>query len=166
MAEILLSKNNTPNKPATKKLHIDMTPLVDLGFLLITFFIFTASITEAKALKLIMPASNVEGGTLGQSNALTVLASGGDTLYYYVGKWEKGSVKPISYDVRKGLGDVIRKKQEVLDSKKSDLMVIIKPGDRASYANLVNLLDEVVINDIKKYVVAPLTAEEKAFLAN
>lgn len=148
---------------------IDMTPLVDLGFLLITFFIFTTSMLENRSLKLVMPADNIPITNLGASNALTVMASGGDSLFYYSGTWEDavkyGMVQNTSYDVKNGLGKIIRDKQKAMGAKKSDLMLIIKPDDRANYNNLINLLDEVLINDVNKYVITALSPNEKMALS-
>ena len=54
MAQIQLNQTGSKTKP-THNLKIDMTPMVDLGFLLITFFIFTSAISESKGLNLYMP---------------------------------------------------------------------------------------------------------------
>ena len=152
-----------------KKTFIDMTPLVDLGFLLITFFIFTTSMAESKALKLIMPADDKSTTKLGASTALTVMASGGDSLSYYAGEWEEavenGGVQTTTYDVKNGLGKIIRDKQKALGEKRSNLMLIIKPGDRSNYNNLIDLLDEVLINDVTKYVIIQLSPDEKLKLS-
>ena len=59
MAEFI-SNQSKNNKRIHKNPKIDMTPMVDLGFLLITFFIFTTSMAEPKAMNLIVPD---DGGT-------------------------------------------------------------------------------------------------------
>ena len=51
-----INESPATGRYAHRKAHIDMTPMVDLGFLLITFFIFTTRIDDPKALKYNEPA--------------------------------------------------------------------------------------------------------------
>jgi biopolymer transport protein ExbD len=71
---------NPTNKAGVRKmkkheLKIDMTPMVDLGFLLISFFVITTELSKPTALNLIMPTKGI-AMDLGESNALTVLLPG------------------------------------------------------------------------------------------
>ncbi len=82
--------------------------MVDLGFLLITFFIFTTSMAESKGLKLYMPVDKgVNGSNLPASKALTVLLAGGDSIYYYHGQWEEAiasnKILLTNYNLQNGL---------------------------------------------------------------
>ena len=70
-------------------LKIDMTPMVDLGFLLITFFVITTELAKPTAMDLFMPKDG-KPMPLGKSNALTVLLDQ-DKLYYYHGEWNDAS---------------------------------------------------------------------------
>ena len=56
--------------------------MVDLGFLLITFFIFTTTMGEPAVTKLYMPADG-DSTKLNQDFSLTLLLTGGDSVYYY-----------------------------------------------------------------------------------
>lgn len=136
------------------QLKIDMTPLVDLGFLLITFFIFTTTMGEPYKTDLYMPSGDIEGGTqIGKSNALTIVLAGNDSIYYYHGKWEEAreanEVLITNYNVATGIGFVIREKQKRLGDKKDELLLVVKPGETSSYNNLMNALDEIMINNVK-----------------
>lgn len=154
-------------------LKTDMTPMVDLGFLLVTFFVFTSALSRPHTTQLVMPR---EGNTgLGASNALTVLLGKEESLYYYHGDWEtalgSGTISPTSFSVKDGLGRVIRAKQTVLEAGpiyregRNGLMLIIKPGPDADYGNVIDVLDEALINAVMKYVIVKPSADEIKFLS-
>jgi biopolymer transport protein ExbD len=154
-------------------LKTDMTPMVDLGFLLITFFVITTRLSEPQALRLNMPHDG-DGTTVGMSNALTILLSEDNAVYYYHGDWKgavnKNEIFKTSFDLKTGLGKIIREKQLLLDKKnidgegRNDLVVMIKANDRANYANVINTLDEMLINVVKRYAIIDPTTEELAWL--
>lgn len=172
-----LTKNNdmaemnmAPQTGAHKKHHslkIDMTPMVDLGFLLITFFIFTNSMTESKAMKLFMPTDGI-AQYLAQSSAITVLLGKNNEIYYYEGKWNEAidqkRIIQTNYDVQNGLGKLLRNNLKRSTANQISSMLLIKPGADATYDNIVNVLDEVVINGLAKYAIVELTNEERNFL--
>lgn len=171
MAQIELpaaESKKTKRKLATV-IRIDMTPMVDLGFLLITFFIFTTTMSENNAMKLFMPTS--KGTTdLGESKALTVLLAQNNKVYAYPGKFEdavkQNKIVQTTYDEGFGIGNLIRLKQKQLqqtDKKegRDGLVFLIKPTAQSSYKNVVDALDETIINGVKKYMVLDPSAEEK-----
>jgi len=69
-----------------------------------------------------------------------------------------------------GIGEVIRRKQKTLEASgkfpvdRRGLMLLIKPGDGATYRNLIDALDEVLINDVKKYAVLDPNTNEIRYL--
>jgi hypothetical protein len=146
--------------------------MVDLGFLLITFFVFTTELAKPVVTNLNMPK---EGPpiSLGESNALTILAGKGNTLFYYYGDWKKalenGAVMETNFSFN-GLGDIIRTKQEQLDKHpvngegRNGLMLLFKPGPETSYSNVINLLDEAMINNVTRYAIVKLTDDETRWL--
>jgi biopolymer transport protein ExbD len=157
-------------------LKIDMTPMVDLGFLLITFFVFTTTISSPTVTDLFMPNDNYikNPSTLADSYALTVLLDEKNQLYYYEGNWENAkhtqSIFKTNFSVSSGLGEVIRKKQQELDRNKrlpegrKGLMLLIKPSSLSVYRNLIDALDEALINEVKKYAILEITTDEIDFL--
>jgi len=169
MAQLQLQPATTGKKNRARKaqLKIDMTPMVDLGFLLISFFIFTTSMSEPAVTRLNMPADGMPS-TLSEDAALTVLLAGKDSIYYYHGKWENAAkqngIKFTSYEVKKGIGSIIREMQKRMGKKRNDLMLLIKPSETSSYNNLMNALDEMIINNVTRYAIVDVTVQEKNFI--
>jgi biopolymer transport protein ExbD len=151
-------------------LRIDMTPMVDLGFLLIAFFIFTTEISKPAVTKLYMPH---EGGPtkVSDSRSLTILLGGNNHIFYYFGI-EEGAMKndqvfQASYDEMTGLGNIIRQKQTDLENRKierNDLVVLIKPGKESCYKDILAVLDELLINAVSRYSIVDPQDEEEKFL--
>lgn len=179
--QIVMAEINIPaasgNKPGVRRskkqsTRVDLTPMVDLGFLLITFFIFTTSMSTPKAMKLAMPkdAPPDKQNEVPQSNALTVIPLKDGKIFYYHGELNEAlntnSYGTTNYSIIEGIGQIVRAKQAILDRKKpgnrDELVVMIKPTPESSYENLVSALDEMLINDVKRYTVMDLTPEEKA----
>ncbi|HET9745988.1 MAG TPA: biopolymer transporter ExbD [Chitinophagaceae bacterium] len=155
-------------------LRIDMTPMVDLGFLLITFFVFTTTISTPTVTDLFMPRdeSIIDPQKLPKSLALTLLLNDRDKICYYHGDIgeaiKTNEIFETSYSTFDGIGKVIRKKQKDIDASgkfkdgRRGMMIVIKPGSGSVYKNVVDALDEVMINDVKKYaIVEPGDAEMK-----
>lgn len=157
--EIKESKKKGPGVKKSKKhsTRVDLTPMVDLGFLLITFFIFTTTVSQPTSMNLNMPKDTKDPNDntkVKESGSLTLLLGKSNVIYYYFGN-DPATMQTTGYkDVRK----------IILDKKKStpaaDLFVIIKPDKDATYKNAVDMLDEMDINDIGKYAMVDPTADE------
>jgi biopolymer transport protein ExbD len=83
--------NKGPGVKKGKKMSIrgDLTPMGDLGFLLITFFIFTTIMSQPTAMKLFLPKDADkpdEQNKIKESGALTILLGGDNTVFYYEGE--------------------------------------------------------------------------------
>lgn len=154
-------------------IKIDMTPMVDLGFLLISFFVITTELSRPTVMDLYMPKEG-KPMPLGKSNALTVLLKG-DNMYYYPGDW-KDAITEVNIKETKLVGNfslrkVIAEKQQLLDSSQNNkegrdgLMVLIRPGKDVSYKNIVNVLDEMTISRVKKFALVKITDEERKWLS-
>lgn len=157
------------------QLRIDMTPMVDLGFLLITFFIFTTTLSTPTAADLFMPTEKpFPPQTLPQRLALTFLLDENNRVFYYHGDFSEAKnnneIFETDFSTYNGIGKIIRQKQKDIDASgtfadgRKGLMLLIKPADGANYKNMVDALDEVMINDVRKYALLALTESEKEFL--
>ncbi len=173
--------------------RIDMTPMVDLGFLLITFFIFTATMSSPTTMDLNMPkeTDKEEDQTkTKQSGALTIMLGKDDNVYYYEGElapdasnFKTSNFKDIRDVIIKKKQDVIRTHThdaqcEELKTKAKDkndpnwekadldrdLLVIIKPTEKATYKNTVDILDEMTINYVKRFAMVKISEPEVALV--
>ena len=168
MAELDTSGGGHKKGPGVKKgkklsTRVDLTPMVDLGFLLITFFIFTTTMSQPTALKLLLPDDKVkpdEQNKAKESGALTILMGGDNHIYYYEGqlKPDASNFLSASYNGENSIRDVILKKKAYVRSistdpndPEHDLVVVIKPGQNCNYKNVIDILDEMSINVVKKF---------------
>jgi len=140
---------------------VDLTPMVDLGFLLITFFIFTTTMSQPTAMKLNLP-KDVEKpedqNKLKESAAFTVMPSKDNRIFYYEGL-DPSKLQQTTF---KQVRDIILDKKRRTDPK--DFMVIIKPTKDATYKNAVDILDEMKIDDVKRYALVNISPDEYKFI--
>lgn len=148
-----------PGVKKGKKLstRVDLTPMCDLGFLLITFFIFTTTMSKPTAMNLAMPKDTDKPDELNkvkESGALTIMLGKGDVVYYYFAN-DPTKLQTTGYkDIR---GIILEKKK---NTPADDFFVTIKPDNDATYKNAVDMLDEMTINAIKRYAMIDPTADE------
>jgi biopolymer transport protein ExbD len=137
--------------------RVDLTPMVDLGFLLITFFIFTTTMSRPKALELHEPHDGPP--TLaGASHVITCLLGKNDKVFYYEGQ-DPRIMKETDY---RGIRTVLLDKKNRTDT--AFFQVILKPTKDASYKNAVSILDEMLIDDIKHYALVDIDPSEYTLL--
>jgi len=151
-----------PGVKKAKKIstRVDLTPMVDLGFLLITFFVFTTTMSKPTAMKLFLPkdTDNPEDQNKAkETGALTLMLAKDRTVYYYEGqlKDDGSNFKSANFQ---GL------RQIILDKKNStpaeDLVIVIKPDTEATFKDVVDVLDEMTINAIKRYAMVDIAEPE------
>ncbi|HXA01169.1 MAG TPA: biopolymer transporter ExbD, partial [Cytophagaceae bacterium] len=142
MAEISTGEGGKNNKKRAKKVStkIDMTPMVDLAFLLITFFMFTTSLTQPQAMELNMPYTKDNKTTkLRQDLALTIILGEGNKVFWYTGI-ENPKVETTDYSSG-GIREVLKEKKQQI----AGLVVVIKAVETSRYKNLVDIIDEMHI---------------------
>lgn len=155
---------NAIDPKGKKNINIDFAPMVDLGFLLITFFIFTTELSKPKAFGLHVPdesiVSDPNQAPLTQTITLQLKENG--VIDYFEGKEEhplqRGTVGLYSSpSLRDQLMD---KRKRILQSHGTDsnYTVLIQPSALTSYKELIDVLDEMKINDIRKYVLVDAVA--------
>jgi biopolymer transport protein ExbD len=178
MTEIIINETSGRRIGVKKvkwhNLKIDMTPMVDLGFLLISFFVMAVELSKPVSAKLNMPKDGRRSTELKESAALTVLLTNSREIWYYHGFLQKAlrsnTIFKSSYFCKSGIGQVIRNKQKILEKNpamkegRDELTVLIKANDNADYTAVVDVLDEIIINKVKRYALVKITTEEKQFL--
>jgi biopolymer transport protein ExbD len=142
-----------------KRPRIDMTPMVDLGFLLLTFFVLTTSMDNPKAMQVTIPAPLDEAAEppppVPAERVLTFICTGEDRIYWYTGKSD-GEAFELNMFTNYGEGvirNLVRKRQaEVLREPKlqrftdKSLIVLLKISEDATYQNMVDMFDEMQIS--------------------
>ncbi|HEV8272308.1 MAG TPA: hypothetical protein VGQ04_13445, partial [Chitinophagaceae bacterium] len=131
------------------------------------------TMSTPKATDLFMPKEG-HNQPLPNSLALTLLLDDHDKVYYYHGDFEEAAkankIFATNYSIYEGIGKIIRQKQKDIDAsgKFSDgrkgLMLLIKPTSKSSYKNVVDVLDEAVINDVRKYAIMEPANEEVSYI--
>lgn len=151
-------------KSKKQSTRVDLTPMVDLGFLLITFFIFTTTMSEATAMKLNLPKDTdkpEEQNKAKESGALTLMLGGNDVIYYYEGILAPDGSN-FKTTTQRDVRDVVLKKKR--STAPSDFVVVIKPDSASTYKNTVDILDEMTINDVKRYALVDIAPVERQLI--
>ncbi len=165
-------KKKGPKKQSTK---IDMTPMVDLAFLLLTFFMLTTTFAKPNVMQISMPVppkDEKEQPPLKESNALTVILGPDDKVFYYDGLFASDRADNLNPTIvttdfsatglRKHLLE--RLKIDKADGK-DNLFVMIKSLKNARYKNMVDVLDEMNITAIGAYaLIDDFTPEETKYI--
>ena len=180
-----------PGVKKAKKLstRVDMTPMCDLGFLLITFFIFTTTMKTPTTMDLNMPKDTEkkeEQTEVKQSGALTIMLGKADKIYYYEGQLDAQGKNFTPSNFKDIRTEIINKRKSVIAShvhdaecpkiqekakekgdpdwqnacKDKDFVVVIKPDQDANYKNTVDILDEMTINKVKRFAMIKITDQE------
>lgn len=185
--------------------RIDMTPMVDLGFLLLTFFILTTTFNKPQAMEISMPVKD-ETLTDEQKNkvsadyTLNLLLTKDDVVYWYKGladpskgalpslnklKFGKDGLRKLlieqnkkAYDKIESLKDDVRTgkikeeqmKEEIKkyreETKRTTLVVLIKPDKEARYKNIVDALDEMAVTNVGSYALLETNQVEDLMIAD
>jgi biopolymer transport protein ExbD len=156
------AQKNLNGKVRAKKqsTRIDMTPMVDLAFLLLTFFILTSAFNKHRAMDLTMPDKTDTSKVMPirEKNVLNLVLAKDDKIYWWIGLSPPVEVTNYSKD---GIRKILLERSEA----NPDLMVIIKPQDESRYENMVDLLDEIEITRVKRHAIVDFTEDDKILIS-
>ncbi|MBC7426747.1 MAG: biopolymer transporter ExbD [Bacteroidia bacterium] len=177
MAEMNTSESGGKKKHGGKKrskkmsTKVDLTPMVDLAFLLITFFMLTTTLNKPNAMGLVMP-KKVEDEVkekVKEYLVLNLILDKDNQIQYYEGMTAIG-LKTTTFSKEKGVRDVIYAKMNKIRKEKhpaeEKIIVLIKNTDEAKYNNLVDILDEMSVTGVKTYAIQDVQKVELQAIKN
>ncbi len=142
--------------------HIDMTPMVDLAFLLLTFFIMTTTFKSHKIIDLIMPdnQSTKSPTLLAESKAFNLLIMNDRKLKWYMGAEDKAArALPATFsEGPNSIRKILMQKNKIVNDS---VFVLIKPSDNSSYNDLITVFDLMTICNINSYTIMNLNESDK-----
>jgi biopolymer transport protein ExbD len=156
MASIDTGKKGAP--------FVDMTPMVDLGFLLITFFMLATTMSKPKTMEIIKPAKDdkkTDAPKVNVSRVQSILLGENNKVYFYrVAAENADNASNMTVDSADfssaGVRAYIKNRQnEVAQAmgSKDTLIVLIKGMPKATYKNFVDIIDEMRITGVKSYAI-------------
>ncbi|WP_299986499.1 biopolymer transporter ExbD [uncultured Pontibacter sp.] len=143
--------------------HLDMTPMVDLAFLLLTFFMLTTSFARLQTMEINMPVATGPNTPIPGKNALNIVLDEADKVYYFFGfPGDEPEVKQTDFSAT-GIRQVLLAEQV---KSNPNMVVLVKATESSRFKNMVDVLDELKITDTRKYALVELQEEDKALLAS
>jgi len=122
-------------KKAAKRVGVrmDMTPMVDVAFLLLTFFMLSTTLAQPQVMEISLPPDKDANIEIGESNLLTIRVRGDEAMF-----WNKGSEPPAKFEA-KDLGNIL----EARLRENPKIATLIKIARDAKYQKLVDIIDEL-----------------------
>ena len=149
-------KGGKKHKKRRAGVRVDMTPMVDVAMLLLTFFMLTTVFSKPQTMELNLPPDDKMKVEVAESNLLTIRIDKSFQIY-----WNSGSdvnVQKVAFnDLRKFLTEKSRSNPK--------LITLIKVDREATYANMVDVLDELNLANIQRFSLAPMEDADKKLLA-
>ncbi|WP_281227821.1 ExbD/TolR family protein [Flavobacterium aquiphilum] len=160
--------------------RVDLTAMVDLAFLLITFFMLTTTLSKPQSMDLTLPSKDEDNATdtnvkVDEHRTMTILLGDKGKLVRYVGMLatpvDGGAPKDFTYGKEGIRKELISRKESIkqycisINKPKQGIIVIIKPSKKSTYRNLVDVLDEMAIVGVDTYaIVNDFSPEEQKLL--
>lgn len=158
MADVDVKQSRGKAKHSKKKakrvaVRIDMTAMVDVAFLLLTFFILTSSMNKPQTMEINLPPteSKVE---VAESNLLTLRITKDFVIF-----WSIGTEKPAKITFKE-----LKKFLEDKNKQNSKLITLIKVDKKAKYINMVDIMDELNIAGVTRFSLAPMLEDDKKLI--
>jgi biopolymer transport protein ExbD len=153
--------------------RIDLTPMVDLGFLLITFFMYTTTMAKPKVMELQMPYvphEHVDSSKIPAESTLILLPTSGHRVAYYRGaELADESLAACSFAGNNSLRKLIEEETKRVTSlpatfskEAHKLHVLIKPDTSSAYEDMVSSLDEMAIAEVPYYTIMHIGVDEQS----
>ncbi|WP_106914461.1 biopolymer transporter ExbD [Chryseobacterium aurantiacum] len=162
MAEVI-AQEKQGSKQKKKLIRVDMTPMVDLGFLLITFFMFTTNFTKPNVMDLGLPAKDSNPNpintppVIGDKNQVTFILGKDNRVFYHQSNEKDLNTTNLKETDFSGIkiSKIIAEASKNAP-KPDNFTVIVKPTDEANYKNFVDMLDNLAISKKERYGVTDI----------
>ncbi|MCG8342392.1 MAG: biopolymer transporter ExbD [Chlorobiales bacterium] len=142
--------------------HIDMTPMVDVAFLLLTFFMLTTTFGRANTMEINIPPENSEV-KIAETNVMTFRIVPDGYVYWSIGEAAPRKQRLYDEENAMALGREIRQMLQQQTEANSKLVIVVKISDKAKYKYLIDLIDEFNLMKIDRFSLDDFTeADAKA----
>jgi len=135
-------------------IRIDMTPFVDIAFLLLIFFMCTTVFRTPQALEINLPPEDIKI-EVPESKTLTIRVLGDDRVLW------KRATDPFAKTTVKDLVDVLKPFKG-----NKELVVVIKIDKEAKFHNMVDIIDELDLANLTRFSLGTMTDAEKKEVEN
>jgi len=167
MADVAVEQSKGKEKHSGKKrkkrvgVRIDMTPMVDVAFLLLTFFMLTTTMNKPQTMEINLPPSEAKA-EVAESNLLTLRVTDDFRLF-----WNIGTENPVTVDGSNKKERLVNLGKLLKERNKANpkLITLIKVDGKAKYIDMVDIMDELNINDVTRFSLAPMLDEDKRVLS-
>lgn len=158
---------------------VDLTAMVDLAFLLITFFMLTTTLSKPQSMSLGLPDKEDDPNKkkdvkVDENRTMTIMLGDNDKIIRYVGLLATpvagGAPKEFAFGKDGIREEILSRKKSVLaystakGKPENGIIVIIKPTKKSNYRNLVDILDEMAIAGVETYAIVPEFSPEETKL--
>ena len=158
--EVVESKSSAKGKKKKKHragVHIDMTPMVDVAMLLLTFFMLTTVFNKPQTMELNLPPDNNVAVEVAASTLLTVRVAPNMQIYWCMGN-EPTALKKVEFKELRPL--LIEKLRNI-----PKLITLVQIDRDAKYNDMVDVMDELNLANITKFSIAPMKDADKKLMA-
>jgi len=154
--------------------RIDMTPMVDLAFLLLTFFMLTTTFAKPKTMEIAVPEKpkdTLHTPPVFEGRVMNLILGEKDKIYWWMGitkpevhttTYSKDGIRKIVLEKAKDVDAIVRGQGK--DPSKLPMVILIKPVDSSRYKNFVDIMDEMKITKAPIYALVPITPDDKALI--
>jgi biopolymer transport protein ExbD len=152
-------KSKSKGKKKKKKragVRIDMTPMVDVAMLLLTFFMLTTVFSKPQTMELNLPPEKEVKVEVAASTLLTVRVAPNLEIYWSMGN-EPTALKKIPF---KELRPLLVEKLRGIPK----LITLVQIDREAKYNDMVDIIDELNVANITRFSLAPLTDADKKLI--
>ncbi len=134
--------------------RVDMTPMVDVAFLLLTFFMLTTVFSKPQTMEITLPPDEKTTVEVAESNLLTLRLKADGTISYNI-----GTEKPVVLSFNQ-----VRPLLLERSAANPRLITLVKVDREGTYKMLVDIMDELNLANITRFSIAPMLDVDKEIL--